>query len=95
MATSDNFNPRISEWVSFYSPTDHVTLTGFILFYSNKTVCIVHVPHRGIYKVSVFMMTVLEPSLQPSDLSALVDLALDTKDEQWFHELASQLQNCY
>ena len=83
--------PNIGDWVSFYSQKDKTILTGFMLYFVSKNACVVYVPYRGRYGVLIVNLIVEEPSLSQEDIPALIDLALDTRDEVWFHDLTNRV----
>jgi uncharacterized protein YpiB (UPF0302 family) len=75
-------------------------LVGFVEYIWDDTVQITKVlrvsdgelerisQRSGIYDVS--QMEPLPSDLKVEDLGALIDIALDTKDEQWFRELTDK-----
>lgn len=86
-------SPRIGDWVSFYSSNDKRYLSGFIvnkILGSQNYVIFVPVKNRQYYG-SESSFTVEEPVLLREDVLALIDLALDLKDENWFMELIKRL----
>lgn len=89
----NNTSPRIGDWVSFYSVNDSRLLFGFIvenISRSQKYVIFVPVKKHLFYG-SASSFTVEEPVLLHEDILALIDVALDLKDEGWFKELTQGL----
>lgn len=79
--------------MSFYSANDRRLLLGFIvgkISGSQKYVVFVPLKKHQFYG-SVSSFTVEEPVLLREDILALIDVALDLKDEDWFKELTQGL----
>jgi hypothetical protein len=81
--------PTIGDWVSFYSTEDAKVLTGYIVNVSVLTrTVLVRVPAtRRDYHIPIEDVSLEDPTLEPEDIRALVDLALDLRDEDWFRDL--------
>jgi hypothetical protein len=87
--------PKIGDWVSFYSVEDAKTLIGYIVEVSipNRTV-LVRVPvTQHDYHVPIEDVSLEEATLEPEDIRALIDLALDLRDEDWFRDLINGIDH--
>ncbi|GEO24780.1 hypothetical protein AAC03nite_05650 [Alicyclobacillus acidoterrestris] len=81
---------KYGDWVSFLF--QHRALLGFIVkSMPDKQSYVIFVPETGKHYTCPAVMAIPEePILKKSDVQALIDLSLDLKDEEWFHELSSQ-----
>lgn len=79
------------DWVEFVPLTTDGTLTGYILdLPSGTNVCRVYVPSRScVFTVRREQLGVPSNSLRLVDIPALIDLSLDSQDENWFEQLVS------
>jgi hypothetical protein len=88
--------PKIGDWVSFYSAEDAKSLTGYVVDVSirNRTL-LVRVPAtQHDYHIPVEDVSLEEdPTLEPEDIHALIDLALDLRDEDWFRDLINGIDH--
>lgn len=88
--------PKIGDWVSFYSAEDANVLTGYIVDISilNRT-ALVRVPAtQHDYHIPIEDVSLEEdPTLEPEDIRALIDLALDLRDKDWLRDLRNGIDH--